>query len=69
MEKRLAAKERLTPEPGAGFNLVGVDTMSSDPDDELYLVASFMTRADAETAKKARLAVNPDEVLYIYGEE
>lgn len=69
MLKRLTAKARMTPAAGSGFNLVGVDTYASDVEDELYLVGTFVTRAEAEDAKAARLKKDPDERLYIFGSE
>jgi len=61
----LKAQKRLTPMPGKGYNVVGVDE-HNDPGEELYLVGNFPTEEEA----KKRLAAKKKEILgqrfYIY---
>jgi len=64
LEKRLAAKEKLTPK--AGFNLVGVDDFEPAGDD-LFLVGHYETRDEAEAEMDRRLAAQPSGKYYIYG--
>jgi hypothetical protein len=51
--------------PKKGFNLVGVDDMAT-PGEQLYLVANFATRGEAERAAKSRQTTDK---LYVYGPE
>lgn len=60
--RRREAKMEMV--PSAGFNLVGVDTFEWDPGAELYFIAHFETREEAEKAQKERN--NPFERTYIY---
>jgi hypothetical protein len=67
-QKRLSAKRELTPPPGGGFNVVGVDTFE-DPGDDLYLIGSVPTRELAERLRKQHLKDNPGATVHIYGSE
>jgi len=67
-QKRLRAKRDMTPKPGQGYNLVGVDDFE-DPGDELYLIDHFPTRARADAARLDRKRRKSDETLYVYGSE
>lgn len=68
-DKRLAAKQDMTPAPGQGYNLVGMDSFE-EPGEELYLIGHFPTKREAERVKEERQRVGPPgEVLYIYGSE
>ena len=51
--------------PKEGFNLVGLDDFEM-PGEQLYLIRSFQTRAEAEKALKA-YAQKTDDKLFIYG--
>jgi hypothetical protein len=64
--KRLAHKAQLIPE--TGYNLVGLDDFEP-PGEELYLIAHFATRAEAERAMELRLKENPDERLHVYAHD
>lgn len=64
-EKIFKAKAEMTPEPGEGFNLVGIDEYE-EPGDELYLIGNYPTRKQAEAAQKKR---SSDERTVIYGED
>lgn len=66
MTERMDAKDELTPDQG--FNLVGFDDYE-EPGDELYLIAHFDTRAEADAALRERQSADEDEVLYVYGSE
>lgn len=67
-QKRLKAKRGMTPRPGQGYNLVGLDDYE-EPGDELYLVGQFKTWALADGARRERRRRKPDEALFIYGSE
>jgi hypothetical protein len=65
---RLQAQRAMTPKPGEGYNVVGVDTFE-DPGDELYLIGNYSTRAEAEKKAESYRKAHPDEErIYIYGE-
>lgn len=66
--RRLEAKRALTPPPGQGYNVVGVDPFEDDPGQNLHLIDHFATRAEAEAfiaKSKRRYIIN----LEIYGSE
>jgi len=65
-EKRLAAKDAMTPSTGA--NLIGVDDFE-EPGHELYLIGRYPTVEAAEAAQKRRKIAEPDEVTYVYAAE
>jgi hypothetical protein len=66
LDKRLAHRAQFIPE--SGYNLVGLDDFEP-PGEELYPIAHFATRAEAEQARARRLEKNPDEKLYIYAHD
>lgn len=67
LERRLAAKKRLTPRDG--YNLVVVDAFESDPDSELALVAHFDDRAEAQRELARLSGLHPHARYYLYDKD
>ena len=63
LDKMIANKESLIPKSGA--NLVELDDFE-EPGEQLSLIAHYETAEEAEEAKRERLAVRPNQVLYVY---
>jgi len=61
------AREKLI--PNKGYNLVGVDTMESDPAEALYLVDHFDDRKEAEAEAARRQKGQKLVRYYVYGPE
>lgn len=64
-EKMLDAVNELTPKPGKGYNVVGVDEYE-EPGEELYLVGNFPTEEAAEKKLAAKEKEIPGQKFYIY---
>jgi hypothetical protein len=64
-EKALDAVDRLTPKPGKGFNVVGVDEYEP-PGEELYLVRNCSTEEEAKKVLAAKQKEVPGQRFYIY---
>ena len=67
MQLRLDAQLAMTPGPGEGYNVVGVDTFE-DPGDELFLISNHATREEAETAAAAYRKKPDAERVYVYAQ-
>jgi hypothetical protein len=65
LDKIYEAQFDLTPKPGKGFNVVGVDEYN-DPGEELYLAGNFPTREAAEKHLAKMKRETPEERYYIY---
>ena len=66
IDKMLAAKEAMTPE--SGFNLVGLDDYEK-PGEELYFIAHFDKKDDADAEQKKRAEDNSGEKMFVYGSD
>jgi len=66
MMLRLNAQRAMTPKAGEGFNVVGVDSFE-EAGDELYLVAHFDTRVEAERKVESYQKSTMDRI-HIYGQ-
>lgn len=64
MKAMLAQKKAMTPK--SGFNLVGLDDFER-PGEQLFIISSHKTQAEAERAQKKHHAKNPDTQTFIYG--
>lgn len=60
----LAQKKEMTPK--TGFNLVGLDDFE-DPGEQLFLISSHKTEAEAKSAQKKYGSRNKDVKTFIYG--
>ncbi len=64
LESMLAQKAALTPKKG--FNLVGLDDYE-DPGEQLFLISSHKTEAEATASQKRYKSRNKDVKTFIYG--
>lgn len=66
LDKMLAAKAKLIPKPGQGFNVVGIDSFEiPGTGNELFLAGNYPTRDEAE--KEAEKRRTSGERFYVYG--